>query len=131
MPVPAASPAHTPNFRQHYLHQMAGLNVLTRLGIALAVCALCWWLAPADFRLGTRAIAGWDGFCVAILGLTWVATVTADAAQIRRVATAENPSRTWSFVGVLFAAGASLAFLQQRGIKLESIKKCGAIQVCN
>ena len=111
MPVPAASPAHTPNFRQHYLHQMAGLNVLTRLGIALAVCALCWWLAPADFRLGTRAIAAWDGFCVAILGLTWVATVTADAAQIRRVATAENPGRTWSFVGVLFAAGASLAFL--------------------
>ena len=81
MPVPAASPAHTPNFRQHYLHQVAGLNVLTRLGIALAVCALCWGLAPADFRLGTRAIAAWDGFCVAILGLTWVATVTAAPAD--------------------------------------------------
>ena len=45
---------------------------------------------------------------MAILGLTWVAIATADSDQIRRVATAEDPGRTWSFVVVLCAAGASL-----------------------
>ena len=108
MSVPAVSPPASPTSRQHYLLRVINLSVLARLGIALVVCALCWWLAPADFRLGTRAIAAWDGFCVAILGLTWVVIATADAAQIRRVATIEDPGRTWSFVVVLCAAGASL-----------------------
>ena len=109
MNLPAAANLESPpTFRQRSLRQLASLSVLARLGVALSVSILCWWLAPADFRLGTRAIASWDGFCVAILVLTWVAIATADAAQIHRVATAEDPGRTWSFFVVLCATSASL-----------------------
>lgn len=109
MKVPAATESKfPPTFRQRSLRGVVNLSVLARLGIALLVSALSWWLAPDDFHPGTRAIMGWDGFCVAILTLTWVVIATADAADIRRVATSEDPGRTWSFVVVLAAAGASL-----------------------
>ncbi|GAC1596472.1 MAG: DUF1345 domain-containing protein [Hymenobacter sp.] len=105
--------------RQRSLHHVLNLSVLARLGIALFISTLCWWLAPAEFQPGTRLIAAWDGFCVAILVLTWVTITTADAAHIRRVATSEDPGRTWTFVAVLVAASASLfaVALLLKGIK--------------
>jgi len=92
---------------------------LRRVGGALAVGALCAWLAPADFRTAPRAVAGWDGFCLTVLALTRPTIFRADAAHIRRVATGEDPGRTATFGAVLAAAGASLfaVALLLRGIK--------------
>ena len=109
-----------PNRPPGYLHRISNLGVLPRLGIALVVGLAGAVLAPADFRLGTRVIAGWDGFCVSVLTLTWLTIATADAAHIRRVATSEDPGRTWTFVAVLLAAGASLLAV---GLLLSGIKR--------
>ena len=118
MPVlPASAALPTPSRRP--LRWVLSLHALQRVALALAVSGLCAWLAPADFRAATRVVTAWDGFCVAILGLTWVAVFQADAAHLRRVATRQDPGRTWTFVAVLLAAGASLfaVALLLRGIK--------------
>ncbi len=97
-----------PARRLHYLLWLANLPALPRLGLALALGGLCAWLAPADFLRGTRCLAAWDGFCAGVLGLTWGTIATADAAHIRRVATHQDPGRTWMFVASLLGAMASL-----------------------
>jgi uncharacterized membrane protein len=96
----------TPHRRR--LQRLLNLRVLQRVGWALAAAALCAALAPADFHLGTRVVAAWDGFCLVFLLLTWATIATADTEHLRRVATSEDPGRTWTFVAVLLAAGASL-----------------------
>lgn len=102
-PLPTPSPS-----RSRRLHRLLNLRALQRVGWALAGAILCAGLAPADFHLGTRVVAGWDGFCLVVLLLTWVTIATADAEHLRRVATSEDPGRTWTFLAVLLAAGASL-----------------------
>ncbi len=98
----------SPAPRRRRLHRLVNLRALQRVGWALVGAALCVGLAPADFHLGTRVVAGWDGFCLVVLPLTWVTIATADAEHLRRVATSQDPGRTWTFVAVLLAAGASL-----------------------
>ena len=106
MSSPSSPTSPTPLRRR--LHRLMKLRALQRVGWALAGAALCAGLAPADFHLGTRVVAGWDGFCLVVLLLTWVTIATADAEHLRRVATSQDPGRTWTFVAVLLAAGASL-----------------------
>jgi len=115
--LPTPSPLPAPSLGP--LRWVLSLHALQRVGLALAVGGLCAWLAPADFRTATRVVTAWDGFCVAILALTWVAVFQADAAHIRRVATRQDPGRSWTFVAVLLAAGTSLfaVALLLRGIK--------------
>jgi uncharacterized membrane protein len=105
--------------RRRRLHRLLNLRALQRVGWALAAGALCAGLAPADFHPGTRVVAGWDGFCLVFLILTWATIATADTEHLRRVATSQDPGRTWTFVAVLLAAGASLfaVALLLRGIK--------------
>ena len=111
LPPPPATTPPTPATlvrRSRFLHRLVNLAAVQRLGLALVVGGLCWALLPADFHRGTRLVASWDGFCVAVLALTWVTIARADTAHLRRVATSENPGRVWLFVAVLGAAGASL-----------------------
>ena len=104
----ASNASFTPVRRRRFLHRLVNLAAVWRLGLALAVGGLCWALPPVDFHRGTRLMASWDGFCVAVLAFTWVTIARADTAHLRRVATSENPGRVWLFVAVLGAAGASL-----------------------
>ncbi|QKG59245.1 DUF1345 domain-containing protein (plasmid) [Hymenobacter sp. BRD128] len=118
MPVfPASTAPSTSTYG--LLNWVLRLRALHRVGLALTVSVLCAWLAPADFRTATRWVSAWDGFCVAILALTWLTVFQADAAHIRREATRQDPGRAWTFVAVLLAAGASLfaVALLLRGIK--------------
>lgn len=111
--IPLATPSRGP------LRWVLNLHALLRVALAVAAGLLCAWLAPADFRTATRVVTAWDGFCLAILALTWVAIFQADAAHLRRMAIRQDPGRTWTFVAVLLAAGASLfaVALLLRGIK--------------
>lgn len=116
-PLPTSAPPPAPSRGPR--RWVLSLHALQRVGLALVVGGLCAWLAPADFRAATRVVTAWDGFCVAILALTWTTIFQADAAHLRRVATRQDPGRTWTFVAVLLAAGASLfaVALLLRGIK--------------
>ena len=98
----------SPAPRRRRLYRLMNLRALQRVGWALVGAALCAALAPADFHLGTRMVAGWDGFCLVVLLLTWVTIATADTEHLRRIATSQDPGRTGTFVAVLLAAGASL-----------------------
>jgi uncharacterized membrane protein len=91
-----------------HVHWLTRRSAIERLLASLVTGGLCWALAPAHFRVGTRLIAGWDGFALVALGLIWAMIFTADAGHIRRTATAQDPGRALTFGLTLLGAGASL-----------------------
>ena len=107
MPDPATAPP-PPTPARWPLQWAINLSTLQRGGLALVIGALCGWLAPPGSQAATRLITAWDGFCVVIIVLTWLTIFQADAAHIRRVATSQDPGRTWTFVALQLPIGASL-----------------------
>lgn len=95
---------------RHLLAHLRHLSARQRLLVAAGLGGLSWLLLlPFSLQAATRLVAAWDVFCAGILSLLWAAMYRADAAHIRRVATRQDPGRTWTFVAVL--AGSSAALL--------------------
>lgn len=94
---------------RHALAHLLHLSARQRLLAAAGVGAVSWLLLLAwPLQPTTRLVAAWDVFCITILGLLWTGIYQADAAHIRRVATRQDPGRTWSFIAVLAGSGAAL-----------------------
>lgn len=92
------------HLQAHLLNLTARQRLLTAVGIAAGV----WLALPGSLQTATRLVAAWDVFSMSSLVLIWVGTRRADAAHIRRVATRQDPGRTWAFVAVLVGSTASL-----------------------
>ena len=91
-----------------FLHGLGRLSATVRLLLGAALAAGAWALAPAGLNTVSRWIAAWDVYAASNLLLIGAAMFTADAASIRKVANAEDLSRTLAFAFVLVAALASL-----------------------
>ena len=88
--------------------QLSNFSARQRLLLATSAAAVGGWLLPAQIQLASRLVATWDFFCLLILFLLWAGTHRADAAHIRRMATRQDPGRTWTFAAVLVGCSASL-----------------------
>ncbi|MCB2380287.1 DUF1345 domain-containing protein [Hymenobacter sp. BT635] len=93
---------------RHLQHHLLNLTAPQRLLLAAGAAGLCWALLPGTLLPATRLVAAWNLFCLATLALLWAGTHRADAAHIRRMATRQDPGRTWTFVAVLVGSAASL-----------------------
>jgi uncharacterized membrane protein len=93
---------------RHLQRHMLNLSAPQRLLAATAAAGVGWALLPSALLPVTRLIAAWNLFCVGTLALLWAGTHQADAAHIRRMATRQDPGRTWTFVAVLVGSSASL-----------------------
>jgi uncharacterized membrane protein len=93
---------------RHLQLHLLNLSARQRLLLAVAVGGAAWMLLPGSMQSATRLVAAWDMFCLSGLTLIWGGTRSADATHIRRVATRQDPGRTWAFVAVLVASTASL-----------------------
>lgn len=93
---------------RHLQLHLLNLTARQRLLLAVAVGGLAWLLLPGQLQAATRLVAAWDVFCLSSLSLIWAGTRRADAAHIRRVATRQDPGRTWAFIAVLVTSSASL-----------------------
>jgi uncharacterized membrane protein len=89
-----------------FLHHLGRLTPVHRLLLGLALGSLAWGLAPASLGTLGRLVAAWDAYAGSTLLLMAAVVATADAAHIRRIATAEDNSRT---LASAFILGASLA----------------------
>ena len=110
--------------------RLAHVRAITRLVAALTASALTAWLLPGSLSLEMRLVASWDGFALVALGLTWLTILTLDSAQIRTLATREDPSRLASLILVVLGASASLLavlVLLQASMQLPSAVKTRAI----
>ncbi|MCI1189770.1 DUF1345 domain-containing protein [Hymenobacter sp. DH14] len=93
---------------RHLQLHLLNLNARQRLLLAVAVGGITWLLLPGTLLPTTRLVAAWDVFCLSSLALIWAGTRNADTAHIRRMATRQDPGRTWAFIAVLVASSASL-----------------------
>jgi uncharacterized membrane protein len=127
-----------PFFSSHPSQQrLLNLSARQRLLLALGVAALAWLALPGFLQTATRLVAAWDVFCLSSLGLIWAGTRRADAAHIRRVATRQDPGRTWAFVAVLVGSTAALgavvallsglAAMQRREVIAHVVLSIGAV----
>jgi uncharacterized membrane protein len=99
--------AHFFSHRHLQLH-LLHLSARQRLLVAVAVGGAAWLLLPGTLQSSTRLVAAWDVFCLSSLTLIWAGTRQADVKHIRRMATRQDPGRTWAFIAVLVASTASL-----------------------
>ena len=93
---------------RHLLLHLLNLSARQRLLAAGVVGVVGWALLPDSLQWATRLVAAWDLFCLCILALLWAGTHRADVAHIRRLATRQDPGRTWAFVAMLVGSAASL-----------------------
>ncbi len=101
------------------------LSATVRLLVGLSLAAVGWVLAPAGMDAVSRWVAAWDMYAASTLLLIGAAMVTADTASIRKVANAEDLSRTVAFIFVL---GAALASLLAVVALLGTMKASGGMQ---
>ena len=94
--------------RNHLALHLLHLSAHQRLLAAAIAGSLGCLLLPARIQLASRLVASWDIFCLCILALLWAGTHRADAAHLRRLATRQDPGRTWTFVAVLVGTSAAL-----------------------
>jgi uncharacterized membrane protein len=110
--------------------RVAHLRAFTRLACAVAVSVATMLLLPRGVKLEMRMVASWDAFAVVALALTWVTILTVQPAQIRALATREDPSRLLALVLVVLGAGASLLavlVLLQESMTMRGGDRTGAI----
>jgi len=122
---------------RHLLHHLLNLTARQRLLLALGVAAMVWGALPGFMQAPTRLVAAWDVFCLSSLVLIWAGTRRADAAHIRRVATRQDPGRTWAFVAMLVSSMAALlaigalltglAAMQRREVIAHVVLSIGAV----
>ena len=93
---------------RHLQLHLLNLSARQRLLLAVAVAGAAWLLLPGTLQSSTRLVAAWDVFCLSSLTLIWAGTHQADVKHIRRMATRQDPGRTWAFIAVLVASTASL-----------------------
>ena len=79
-----------------------------RLFLAIVLGAIICIALPADWRVATRLIVGWDAGVVIYLGLAYGSMVNSDVARIRRRAALLDEDRT---VFLLLTTAAALASL--------------------
>jgi len=102
MPEPSPRPAR----RSPYALRL--IRARWRLFTGAAVAVLCVVVLPADWRLATRLLGGWDLGIAIFLLLTWRLFATAGVDDIRRHARSEDEGR---IVIPLLTAAAALASL--------------------
>lgn len=122
---------------RHLQHHLLNLNARQRLLLAVGVAVLAGVALPGFIQTATRLVAAWDVFCLSSLALIWAGTRRADTAHIRRVATRQDPGRTWAFVAVLVGSTAALlavvvllsglAAMQRREITAHVLLSIGAV----
>jgi uncharacterized membrane protein len=122
---------------RHLQHHLLNLTARQRLVSAVGVATLAWLALPGFMQTATRVVAAWDVFCLSSLGLIWAGTRRADAAHLRRVATRQDPGRTWAFVAVLVGSTAALgavvalltglAAMQRREVVAHVVLSIGAV----
>src|SRR4051812_42048706 len=90
------------------IRQLSFLGTFHRYGISLAcgiaVAAIAWSESPG----AVDALAGWDGFALAMIVLAWARIVSASPAVVVRVADIEHTSRLILLGIVLGGACSSL-----------------------
>jgi uncharacterized membrane protein len=122
---------------RHLQYYLLNLTARQRLLLAVGVAALAWVALPGSVQTASRLVAAWDVFCASSLVLIWAGTRRADAGHIRRVATRQDPGRTWAFVAMLagsmaalLAIGAlltGLSVMQHREIIAHVVLSIGAV----
>ncbi|HEX3345980.1 MAG TPA: DUF1345 domain-containing protein [Polyangiaceae bacterium] len=83
-------------------------SALVRVGISALVAAVAYVLTAPRLPPPAPALVAWCAGSLALLGLSWSAIATADAAITRARAGEEDPGRTLVYVIVLLASGVSL-----------------------
>lgn len=93
--------------KSSFFHSLGRLTPAHRLLLGLALGGLTWWLTPASLGTIGRLVAAWDAYAASTLALVVILMATADAAHIRKIATAEDNSRVLASAFLLAASLAS------------------------
>lgn len=81
----------------------------TKLGLAIAVGAVAWFLSALYLNGRVAPLVGWSAAAGAFLAATWGTVLQFDPALVKKHALREDPSRVMSDAVLLVAAVASLA----------------------
>ncbi len=100
------------------------LRARSRLLIASAVGVAVGLIAPAEWRVVTRALVGWDAAVVVYLGLALAGVTRADVADIRRRATMLDDGR---FVVLALTSLAAVVAVGAIVAELGPLKESGGV----
>lgn len=84
------------------------LDAHHRLLISLGVAAITLFFSWTRFSVPTVALVTWIAFGMCIIIMDWIIILTAHPAEIRRIASIEDSSRTLIFLFVIVSSMASL-----------------------
>jgi uncharacterized membrane protein len=84
------------------------LDAHHRLLISLAVSAIVLFFTWSNFTVPTTALVTWIAFGLCIIIMDWIIILTAHPAEIRKIASIEDSSRTLIFLFVIVASLMSL-----------------------